>query len=412
MCSAVTFELKYASSWLVSWNHWRFKVSITQMREPNTCIFTPPLTKALTAIVAFVLVAISSSGECCQTGKTMYDIVSRKNPPPEKVEPITEWKEVAVPPCEFWLCRKENGYRWTLKNVGGEIDVEWYPLSDGQKKLTFDSVEYDKKVTLPEAGYPLIYSSNEPTVTVNTGEGTRDVPRAAFEYEHEDGFFFVAEPYTCSPTKLLFYPKSGEPGWGVDAYNIRRIIGELDGSLWGISGYAYLAPIGNLVQISKGPTGEWSSKKVASFQAFPLVALRLDDERAIAATDRSIEMIEDGGLEVLWEDLSGELIVPTSMVQDDQRVVYIAVNQGVFKIAGIDSLFGPEVTLLVPDETYLEYPETCFTRSCEPKPGWIKKTLARELRSPYAWIMGIWFLLTTALGAWMLVKRFSHLRRR
>ena len=85
----------------------------------------------------------------------------------------------------------------------------------------------------------------------------------------------------------VIYPKNGEPGRVVPADNIRQIV-ELDGSLWGLSGSRYVGD-GQLVLLSPDGHGRWTSKQVGSFESFPQVVIKLDEERALAATSRSIE---------------------------------------------------------------------------------------------------------------------------
>jgi hypothetical protein len=79
-------------------------------------------------LAGFIVVVIgltASDGECCQTAKTIYHVVSTEKAPPAKVEPITGWKEVPLPPCAFWVCGDEPEHRWTLKETAGAVEVEW-----------------------------------------------------------------------------------------------------------------------------------------------------------------------------------------------------------------------------------------------------------------------------------------------
>ena len=96
----------------------------------------------------------------------------------------------------------------------------------------------------------------------------------------------------------------------------------------------------------------------------------------------------------------------------------IVLFRAVLKLTGIDDFFGPKMTLLVPDESYLEHADSCYqsTFLCRPEPTWFDKHVVRELRttfrSPWAWVALCWFLVTASLGVCLLVRVVSKKHHR
>ena len=239
-------------------------------------------------------------------------------------------------------------------------------------------------------------------------------PKDSVDVETPDGYWFIVNEGEWGGT-VWFYPKDGGEGYRVHRDTLENAtLLELDNKVLGFSGMAQMGiGEGKLVEYRMAADGHWRAHHQTAFPGYPEGFHKRDENAAYVLTASSLLLVTaDGEYDVLVEDLRMVGMYPRGLHSDGEGNLYTGMRHIVLKFSELDSRLGPNVSVLVPDDSYPLFEGKCEDLwHCKEPPSAIVSFYRTYFRGPWAWIAPAWVLVLGAFATFAIVRRVRRGRR-